>query len=147
MITDDRRSDFVDVLTEVAVLGRALVPRSGEQRGSEPVNLRARVVEVILGRYVGALRAQQPGQRVADGGPPYAAQVDRAGWIGRDELEVHPLATERGPVTVTGPLLDNKSCDGPDCRRAQPDVQEAGSGDRDAPDRRIAGEPGGDGLR
>ena len=58
----------------------------------EPVDLRTVVVEVVLPRHVGAERREDPGQAVADRGPTRAADVDRTGRVGRDELEVDPRA-------------------------------------------------------
>ena len=86
------RGDVVDVAARVAVLGGGLAFGRGDQRAGEAVDLGAVVVEVVLAHHVGALRGQQPAQRVADGGPAGAADVDRPGRVGRDELEVDLLA-------------------------------------------------------
>jgi hypothetical protein len=64
VLLDQLAGDLADVIADVAVIWWRLVPRGCEQRAGEPVDLRAGVVEVVLRGYVGAFRAQQPGQRV-----------------------------------------------------------------------------------
>ena len=51
-----------------------------------------------------ALRREQVGERVADGHPATAAGVQRTGGVGRDELEVDPLAVEGRAVAVRSPV-------------------------------------------
>ena len=85
--------DVADVGAGVAVLGGRLALGGGDQRVGEPVDLRAVIVEVVLAYHLGALGAQQPAQRVADRGPARATDVDGAGGVGGDELEV-----DLGPV-------------------------------------------------
>ncbi len=92
---DDRLRDLGDVRPGVAVLRRRLALGGGEQRLGEAVDLGAGVVEVVLGADLGAGGAQQPAQRVADGGPADAADVHRAGRVRRDELQVDLLPGER----------------------------------------------------
>ncbi len=80
-----------DVVAGIAVVGRRLALRRRDQRVGEPIDLGAVVVEVVLTDDVGALRRQQPAQRVADGGPAGAADMDGSGGVGRDELQVDVL--------------------------------------------------------
>ena len=77
-------------------------PRSSEP--AEPVDLAAVVVEVVLPGDLGAGHRDDPAERVADGGPADAADVDRPGRVGGDELEVDLLAREGvgGAVRRTG---------------------------------------------
>jgi hypothetical protein len=144
VLLDQRVGDLADVLPGVAVVWRRLVPCGREQRAGEPVDLRTGVVEVVLRGHIGALGAQQPGQRVADGGPAHPADVDRTGRVGRDELQVHPLTGERRSMPVGIALLDDDARGRPGGGGAQPDVQEAGAGDRHALDRRVLAELAGD---
>ena len=80
--------DVFDVVAGVAVVGRGFALGGGDQRVGEPVDLGAVVVEVVLAHDLGALGGQQPAERVADGGPAGAADVDRPGRVGGDELQV-----------------------------------------------------------
>ena len=95
--------DVVDVGAAVAVLGHRPALRAGQQRAAEPVDLAAVVVEVVLPGDLGAGLGEDAPERVADGGPPDATDVQRAGRVGGDELEVDLLARERvrGPVRRT----------------------------------------------
>ena len=99
-LLQDLRGDVGDVVARVAVLGGGLALGRGDQRAGEPVDLGAVVVEVVLPNHVGALGGQQPAQRVADGRPAGAADVDRAGRVGGDELEVDVLAGQIVGVAV-----------------------------------------------
>ena len=65
------------------------------------------VVEVVLAHNTGALRRQQPAERVADRGPAGAADVDGPGGVGRDELEIDVLAVERVGVSVGRARFDD----------------------------------------
>ncbi len=76
--------------------GIGLAAGGGEERPGVPVDLGAGVVEVVLRGDVGTIGAQESGEGVADGGPPDGADVDRAGGVGGDELEVEFLAFEAG---------------------------------------------------
>ena len=96
-----RVGDLPDVRAAVAVLRRRLTLRRRQQGAREPVDLHAVVVEVVLPRDLGALRGQDPGQRVADRSPAGAAQVHRPGRVGRDELQVDPLTGSAPPVART----------------------------------------------
>ena len=99
-----RLRDVVDVGAAVAVLGHRPAVRAGQQRPAEPVDLAAVVVEVVLPGDLGAGLGEDAPERVTDGGPPHATDVQRAGRVGGDELEVDLLARERvrGPVRRTG---------------------------------------------
>ena len=100
--------DVFDVVARVAVVGRRLALRGGDQRVGEPVDLGAVVVEVVLAYDFGALGGQQPAQRVADGGPAGAADVDGPGGIGGDELEVDVLTFESVGVAVVRAGVDRR---------------------------------------
>jgi hypothetical protein len=68
--------DVVDVAAAVAVLGRRVALVRRDERTREAVDLRAVVVEVVLAGDLRALALQDAGERVADGGPAGAAEVD-----------------------------------------------------------------------
>ena len=96
------RGDIADIGTGVTVFGRWLTFDRGDQRVDEAIDLGAVVIEVVLAHHCCTLGGQQPAQCVADGGPPGAADVNRAGRVGRDELEVDVLPVEQTRTTVIG---------------------------------------------
>ena len=118
LLGEDLGGDVGDVVAGVAVLGRRLALGGGDQRVGEPVDLGAVVVEVVLADDVGALGGQQPAERVADGGPAGAADVDGPGRVGRDELEVDVRAREVVGVAVVRAGADDVVDD--DALRATP---------------------------
>ena len=120
--------DVVDVGTGVAVLRGGLSVGGGDQGVGEPVDLSAVVVEVVLAHHLAALGGQQTAQRVADGGPPGAADVDRSGGVGRDELEVNVAPGEQLGVAVGRSGVQHVGHDLTLGRGLDPQVHEAGSG-------------------
>src|SRR4029453_2181052 len=92
--------DLLDVVAGVAVVRRRLALGCGNQGVGKPVDLGTVVVEVVLAHNLGALGGQQPAQRVADGGPAGATDVDGPSRVGGDELEVDVGALERLGVPV-----------------------------------------------
>lgn len=86
------------------------------------------VVEVVLPHHRGALGGQQPAQRIADGGPPGAADVDGAGGVGRDEFEVDVALGQRGGVSVTLGTRDDVADDHVLGRRLDAQVDETRAG-------------------
>ena len=81
-LLQDLRGNVGDVAARVAAFRSRLAVGRGDQRVGEAVDLGAVVVEVVLAYHVGALRGKQPAQRVADGGPAGAADVDGPGRVG-----------------------------------------------------------------
>ena len=126
---DDLGGDVVDVAARVAVLRRGLALRGGDQGPDEPVDLRAGVVEVVLAGDLAALRGQDPAERVADRGPAGAAEVDRAGRVRRDELEVDLGPGQRVPAAVRGAGVEHLAHDVALRGRGEPEVEEAGTRD------------------
>ena len=127
--------DLLDVVAGVAVVRRGFAFGGGDQRVGEPVDLGAVVVEVVLAHDVCALRGEQASERVADGGPPGAADVDGSGRVGGDELEVDVLALERVRVAVVEAGIDDVVDDDALGGRLDAQVDEAGAcdvGGRDA---------------
>ena len=122
--------DVADVGAAVAVLRRRLALGRGQQRPGVPVDLGAVVVEVVLLADGRALRGQDPGQGVADRGPARAAQVQRPGRVGRDELEVEPLAGQQVGVPVRRAGGHDRPGQLSGGRGVQHDVEEARTGDR-----------------
>ena len=77
-----------DVFALVAVLGRLLTARAGLNRNAKRANLRAGVVDVVLAMNLVTDEAEEARQRVAIDGIARSADVDRAGRVGADELDV-----------------------------------------------------------
>ena len=105
--------DLAYVLTGVAIFRCRVTPGCRHERCGEPINLRARVVEVVLRGDSGTVRTQQPGQRVTHGSPSGSADVNRTSRISRDELQVQPLTGKVCALPVRVALLD-------DCARDRP---------------------------
>jgi hypothetical protein len=92
------------------------------------------VVEVVLAGHLGAGRGDDPGQGVADRGPSRAAQVDRSGGVGGDELEVDLVPGAAVAATVRGAGLHDGPRQLPRRAGFEDDVDEAGAGHLDALD-------------
>jgi hypothetical protein len=105
------------------------------------------VVEVVLAGDLRALALQDAGERVADGGPAGAAEVDGPGRVGGDELEVDDLVGAGVVGAVGRARLDDRLREGAGGGGIQPDVDEAGPGDLDRRDAVGRGERVGDLLR
>src|SRR3954451_18216085 len=84
----DLGGELGDVLALVAVLGRLVTARPRLDRLGEPPDLAALVVEVVLAVDGVAGKREDPGERVAVRGVAAARRGQRAGRVGRDELEV-----------------------------------------------------------
>ena len=126
------RGHVDEVLALVAVLGRLLAAVARVERVAELVELRARVVQVVLAVHLGALRGEQVRDRVADRDPAPAAGVQRAGRVGRDELEVD-RAGRRAPSSgrSRSPAVDDVTHDVVQPRGREEEVEEAGARDLD----------------
>ena len=96
------------IVAVVAVVGRLLPSAPGRQRGRVQVDLAAAVVHVELPGHPVAAVFQQPAQRVAVGGPPSVAGVQRAGRVGRHELHAHRAARAQ---VAAGVAVDARSDD------------------------------------
>ena len=121
-----------DVAARVAALRRRLALDRGEDGQAEVVHLVAGVVDVVLVGDVGAGSAQHPADRVAEGRPAGVADVQRAGGVRRDELEVDGGTGERGAVPVGGAGLDDGLRERAGGCGIESDVDEARTGDLDA---------------
>jgi hypothetical protein len=131
------------VAAVVAVSRHWLTPGRGEQRRGELIDLRACVVEVVLGDHARALGPQQPGQRVADRRPADTGERHRPGRVRGHELQVDPGAGQRVARPVAAALVGDQAREAAQRGRGQPDIQEPGAGDLDLADRRVGAEPGG----
>ena len=121
-------------------------PSRGQQRAGEAVDLGAVVVEVVLAGDLGAAGLQQPGQRVADRRPAHAADVDRPGGVGGDELEVDALAGRGGVRAVAGARGEDLHRDLAERGLREAQVEEARTGDVDRVDAVDLPQPGGQQL-
>ena len=97
------------VVALVAVLGHRFVARAGPDGGAELGHLRARVVEVVLAHDLVAGELEQPRQRVAVGGVTAGGGGQRAGRVGRDELDDHALGALRRAAAPVGARGDDLS--------------------------------------
>ena len=79
------------VVAAVAVLGRLLAAHAGGDRGGEAFDLATGVVDVELALHLVPRRLQQADQGVAVGGVAAAADVQRPGRVGGDELDQDAL--------------------------------------------------------
>ena len=116
-----------NVRASVAVLGGLFTAGGGNQGAHEAVNLGAVVVEVVLAHHVSALGLQHAGERITDGGPAGAAQVDGAGGVRGDELKVDGLAGELVAAAVCFASLNDGGGKLTSSCGVQGDVQEAGA--------------------
>ena len=87
-LREDPVGELADVLAVVAVLGWFLAMGTGHEGRTELVHLGTAVVDVELAGDGCPRGFEHPGDRVADGGPAGVAEVQRAGGVGADELEV-----------------------------------------------------------
>ena len=96
-------------------------------RESQIADLRARVVVVELPRYAPALRFEQSADRVAEGRLPAVPDVERAGGIGRDELDDYRASARavRATVALARSQYDLRRV--LLCCRVNPEIYEAGA--------------------
>ena len=78
--------------------------------------------------HLPALRSHQPGQHIAQRRLPAMADVQRAGGIGRHELQHDLAATGRLPAEVLA-LCQHLVHHALACRRGEPEIDEARAGD------------------
>ena len=103
---DDTLGDFVDVRALVAVDRGFLAVGRGDERLGEAVDLLAVVVEVVFAHHLGAVGLEHAGHGIADGSPTGAADVNRTGGVGGDELEIQGLAAQMVVAAVFVDLVE-----------------------------------------
>ncbi len=136
--------DLVDVGAAVAPLGKSAPLGPRQQRPGEPVDLRAVVVEVVLAGHLRAGRLEDAGEAVADGRPAGPAEMDRAGRVRGDELEVDPVAETDLAAPVSRAGFDDGARQLAGRGGVEHDVEKPGAGDVHALDPRQLGETGRD---
>ncbi|MPM98877.1 hypothetical protein SDC9_146067 [bioreactor metagenome] len=105
-------------------------------RQAEDVHLPAGVIDVVLAGDVPAGEGQQARQRGAVGGAAAVADVQRAGRVGRDELDLH-LLPAAGGGTAEVFLLGEHGLDHVGLAAGiEAEVDEAGTGDFGSGDQR-----------
>ena len=82
------RGEIGHVVALVAVLGERLAEAQRRDRCAEDADLAARIVEVVLARHALAAGLEDAAEQVADERAARIADVQRAGRIGRHELDV-----------------------------------------------------------
>ncbi len=118
-----------DVLALVAALADHLATPPGEQALAELADLAAGVVHVVLAGDERPRPCHDAGEGVPVGAEPAVADVQRAGRVGRDELDLHPLAVaELRSAIAVGALLYDLAEDVVQPGGRQPEVHEAGPG-------------------
>jgi hypothetical protein len=127
------RREIDDVVAGISALrdGRLLangLAHAGLERQGEPLELSARVVDVVLAGHRRTLGAQQPGQRVAHGGRARVHDHQRSGGIRRHELDADTLARVARAMTVPRAGFQDLAHGAGRPRRRQEDVQEARTG-------------------
>ncbi len=125
--------DVLDVLAVVAFLGPAGAARPDALRARldgerELLDLRARVVVVELARDAVALRFEEGRDGVAEGRLASVADVQRAGGIGGDELDLHLSARLVRRASVACAFLEDTAHDPRFGDGPQGEVDEPGAG-------------------
>ncbi len=112
------------IVALVPALGRLVAARPRLHRFAEQPDLRPGVVDVVLALHVVAMVLEDPSQRVSVGGMAAAGGDQRAGRVGRDELDLHPQ--HRLGATGAEPFagVEHRPCARADTRRQR------GSGSR-----------------
>ena len=121
-----------DVLAAVAVLGGLAAGHAGGDREREALDLAAAVVDVVLALDLVADRLEQADEGVAVGGVAAAADVQRPGRVGGDELDQDPFGrVGRGPGRGSSPDSARRCHRPPVPGVGEEEVDEAGAGDLD----------------
>ena len=126
--------------TGVAVLGRLGPGHLGRQRGGEAGHLTAAVVDVVLALDVMADRREEAGDGIPVGGVAAAADVERPGRVGGDELDEDPLR-RRGrdrPQALAGLAEARQGAPVPGV--GEEEIDESGAGNLDPVDAAAGGE-------
>ena len=108
VLLQDVPCEVHDVVTVVAVLRHLrLAPQElqvpGLHRGAEPVHLPAGVVEVVLALDPPPGRLEEAGERIAERRVAGVADMQRAGRVRRDELDLNGSAVRLGPSVSGAP--------------------------------------------
>jgi hypothetical protein len=124
--------DVLAVVGGFGPLGVTGLEAFGAQLGAvgQRGDLHAGVVVIELAVHLPALRGEQVADRVAQSGLAPVADVQRAGRVGRDELDQHAFVARRLEAEAR-PRLQHRAHDLLLGRRLEPDVDEAGAGDVD----------------
>jgi hypothetical protein len=91
----DLEREVAHVLAVIPVLGQGLVAPDREHACAEITNLGTCVVEVVLARHTLAAGLEDTSEQVADECASGVADVQRAGRVGRHELDVHGAGSDR----------------------------------------------------
>jgi hypothetical protein len=105
VLFDDGASHLPHIVALIRVLGKRHrqpvqleVSQPGGQR--QDVHLPARIVHVVFALDEESRGIQQVGQARAERGAAAVADVQWAGRVGRDELDLNPLATPIGNASI-----------------------------------------------
>ena len=103
---------------------------------AENVHLPAGVIDVILTRHVPAGKGEQAGQRCAIRGTPAMADVQGAGGVGRNKLDLDLLRAPLGGAAKVSALVEGRAYDFGFLTGGQAEVDETGAGNFSAADPR-----------
>jgi len=127
----DRLSQRDHVVAFVAALGEVLALHPGADRFGELRDLRPGVVDVVLALDLVADCGEQAHHRVAVGRAATAADVQRAGRVGGDELDQDPFRLRRRGRPEFLPRADQPGQGAPVPGVGEEEVDEAGPRDLD----------------
>ena len=130
------KNDNIFAMVSVVGKGRRLIAQeellvAGVDGGGKLLNLVAGVVDIEFTADFITGKAQHGGQRVAKDAAAGVPQVHGAGGIGGDKLHIDPFALTVVDVTVSGALFADGTEDFTVPALRKPEVDEAGTGDRD----------------
>ena len=100
----------------------------GHEGLGETVDLLAVIVEVVFAHHFGAVGFKHAGHGVSDCGPTGAADMDRTGRVGGDELEVQGFAAKMIVLAVGAASFEHGIHHGCGGSGVEHDVDEAGAG-------------------
>ena len=136
-VVRDLHREVAHVGAPVRLLRQGLAPLDRHHRCAEVPHLGAEIVEVVLAGDRVARRLEHAAQEIAHERAARVADVERPGGVGRDELHVHsPRRRGRDAAPRCGARQDRREDVG-ERRVGDAQVEEAGRGDRDAPDEGV----------
>ena len=115
MLRGQRLAHWDQIVPRIKTLGdranilskRLAVPQIG--RACQDIDLRSGIINIIFARHIKASKAQQACKRIAKHRATTMADMHRAGWIGRDKLDIHLMFAADGATTEFAALFENRT--------------------------------------